>query len=296
MPVSERPPPLHPYAVMAIGIAAVSTGAIFARAAQAHPVVIAAYRVGLAVLFLAPLVLWKARDELRRLGSHKLGLALLSGCFLALHFATWISSLNYTSVANSVLLVNTNPLWVALLNPFVTRETIGRRTRFSIMISVLGAIVIGAGDFHSDPRTLMGDGLAVVGSICAAAYLLLGRKLRGGLSLLAYVFICYGCAAVLLWIAVAVFQLPASGFPAATWGAFLGMALCSQLIGHSSYNWALRWVSASGVAISLLGEPIGASLLAYLLFGEALDAPKWIGGAMILSGIYLSATEKVRGR
>ncbi len=291
----DAAPLMHPYAVMTLGIAAVSTGAIFARLADAHPVVIAAYRVGIAFLVLLPIAVWKARDELRKARFRTLGFAMASGCFLAFHFATWISSLNYTSVANSVVLVNTNPLWVALLTPLMTRDTIGRRTRFSIALSVMGGMVIGAGDFHTDPRTLIGDGLALAGSICAAVYLLLGRRVRADLSLIGYIFVCYGFAAIVLWSLVFVLRLQVSGFPQTTWAAFLGMALFSQLVGHSSYNWALKWVSASAVAVSLLGEPIGASILAYFLFGEVLDWPKILGGALILTGIYLSATEKSTG-
>lgn len=285
-------PQVHPYLVMTLGIAAVSTGAIFARLADANPIVIAAYRVGIAAVLLLPLAVWKARHEIRSASVGTLAVALLSGCFLALHFATWISSLSFTSVANSVVLVNTNPLWVALLTPLVTRETIGRRARISIGLSVMGGIIIGIGDFHTDPKTLMGDGLAVAGSICAAVYLLLGRRIRARFSLIGYIFVCYGSAALVLWGMVAAWRLPVWGFSPGTWGAFFGMALFSQLVGHSSYNWALKWVSASAVAVSLLGEPIGASILAYFLFGEGLDGFKWVGGALILSGIYLSATGK----
>ncbi len=279
---------------MAVGIAAVSTGAIFARLADAHPIVIAAYRVGIAAVLLCPLALWKARDELRRVRPGSLALAAVSGGVLALHFATWISSLSFTSVANSVVLVNTNPLWVALLTPLFTRDTISKRVRLGIAASLLGAVVIGAGDFHTDPGTLIGDGLAILGSICAAIYLLIGRRLRARLSLMAYILICYGGAALVLWVMVLLLRLPVSGFSPTTWGAFMGMALLSQLAGHSCYNWALKWVSASAVAVSLLGEPVGASILAYFLFGEALGIPTVVGGVLILSGIYLSASDSAQ--
>jgi drug/metabolite transporter (DMT)-like permease len=280
---------------MAAGIAAVSTGAIFARLADAHPIVIAAYRVGIAAALLCPWALWKTRAELVAARPGTLAMAALSGGFLALHFATWISSLSLTSVANSVVLVNTNPLWVALLTPLFTRDTISFRAKLGIAASIAGAVVIGAGDFHTDPDTLLGDGLAILGSICAAIYLLIGRRLRASLSLMAYILICYGGAALVLWSMVYFLRLPVSGFSPATWGAFMGMALLSQLAGHSCYNWALKWVSANAVAVSLLGEPVGASILAYFLFGEALGISTVAGGALILSGIYLSASGSAPG-
>ena len=282
-------PPFNPYLALVSGVLAVSTGAIFARLADAPALVIAAYRVGLASLVLAPFAWFKVRHEIRRLSGREFGLAVTAGFFLALHFATWISSLNYTSVANSVVLVNTNPLWVGLLTPFVTGERIKPLVALSIGISVIGGAIIGAGDFALGKDALLGDGLALAGSICAAVYLLLGRNLRRRLSLLAYVMVCYGSAAVILWVIVLALRLPITGFSPQTYACFWGLALVSQIIGHSSYNWALRWLSTSLIAISLLGEPICATILAYFLFDEGLSWSKFIGGALILSAIYLAA-------
>jgi drug/metabolite transporter (DMT)-like permease len=283
-------PPFNPYLALLAGVFAVSTGAIFARMADAPALVIAAYRVGLASLILAPVAWFTVRREIRRLSPREFGMAVAAGFFLALHFATWISSLNYTSVANSVVLVNTNPLWVGLLTPLVTKERIRPRVALSILISVAGGIIIGAGDFALGTDALLGDGLALAGSVCAAVYLLLGRNLRRRLSLLAYVMVCYGSAAVILWVLVLALQMPIAGFSLETYACFGGLAVVSQIIGHSSYNWALRWFSTSLIAVSLLGEPIGATILAYILFDEGLSVSKFIGGALILSAIYLAAT------
>ena len=200
--------PFNPYLALIIGTIAVSTGAIFARLADAPSLVIAAYRVGIASLILAPITWWKARDEIATLSKRDLKLAMLSGFFLALHFATWISSLDYTSVANSVVLVNTNPLWVGLLTPFIAREKVRRAALISIVISVIGGAIIGYGDFATGGKALLGDGLALVGSLCAAVYLLLGRNLRRKLSLLPYIFICYGSAAVILRVTPGTGLLP----------------------------------------------------------------------------------------
>ncbi len=282
--------PINPIIVLTIGILGVSTGSIFARLADAPALVTAAYRVGLASLILIPLAAWKARDELRNLSFHDIRLAIVSGFFLALHFASWISSLDYTAIANSVVLVNTIPLWVGLLTPVIAKDRLTRATVISIIVSVIGGVIIGFGDFATGGQALIGDFLAVIGAICAAIYLLLGRNLRRRLSLLSYVAICYGSAALFLWLAVIALQLPVSGYSTQTVAAFWAMALVSQIIGHSSYNWALKWFSSGFVAVALLGEPIGATIMAYIIFNEGLTWTKFIGGLVILSAIYIAAT------
>ena len=283
-------PRFNPYAVLIIGIIGVSTGSIFARLADAPALVIAAYRMGLAALILIPLAAWKAGDELRNLSVHDIKLAMLSGFFLALHFAAWISSLDYTAIANSVVLVNTIPLWVGLFTPLISKDRIRGSTIISIIVSVIGAAIIGFGDFDTAGKALWGDVLAVFGAVCAAIYLLFGRNLRRKLSLLPYVSICYGSAAIILWLVVLFLNLPVTGYSTQTVAAFWAMALVSQLIGHSSYNWSLKWFSTSLVAVSLLGEPIGSTLLAYIIFDEGLTWLKLIGGLFILSAIYIAAS------
>ena len=283
-------PRFNPYAVLIIGIIGVSTGSIFARLADAPALVTAAYRMGLAALILIPLAAWKAGDELRNLSVHDIKLAMLSGFFLALHFAAWISSLDYTAIANSVVLVNTIPLWVGLFTPLIAKDRIKGSTIISIIVSVVGAAIIGFGDFATAGRALWGDILAVCGAVCAAIYLLFGRNLRRKLSLLTYVAICYGSAAIILWLVVLFLNLPVTGYSTQTVAAFWAMALVSQLIGHSSYNWSLKWFSTSLVAVFLLGEPIGGTLLAYIIFDEGLTWLKLIGGLFILSAIYIAAS------
>ncbi|MDJ0666857.1 MAG: DMT family transporter [Desulfobacterales bacterium] len=287
-------PPVSPLMVLSIGVAAISTGAIFVRLADAPALATAAYRVGLASVLLLPAASVYSRSELKRLHGKDIGLALMAGFCLALHFATWIASLDYTSVANSVVLVNTNPIWVGLLGPLLTGDRVRRSTFGCIGLSVVGAAVIGWGDFTTGRQALIGDALALAGSLCAALYLLIGRVLRARVSLLAYIFLCYGSAAIILWAAVLGLGIVHTGFSAETWAAFGGMAVLSQLVGHTSYNWALKWIRTSTVAVSLLGEPIGASLLAWLLFGETLTIAKLVGGGLILAAIYLVARDEAR--
>ena len=286
---------INPYAALVSGILAVSTGAIFVRLADAPALVIAAYRVGIAALLLIPLAAWRSRAEILTLTPRDLRLSAVSGLFLALHFATWITSLSYTSIANSVVLVNTNPLWVAVFTPFITGERTRKGVMAGIGMSIAGVVMIGAGDLAGSYRTLGGDLLALAGSICAAVYLLLGRTLRQKLSLMTYVTVCYTSAAVFLWLFVFAFQLPVRGFDNRTWFFMGALALVTQLVGHTCYNWALKWFSTGLIAVSLLGEPIGSTLLAYVIFGEKVTGLKMAGGVLILSAIYLSAVgEKER--
>jgi drug/metabolite transporter (DMT)-like permease len=192
MTVNEKnsAPALNPYVVMIIGIVGVSTGSIFARLADALALVTAAYRMGLAALILIPLAGWKAGNELRSLSLHDIKLAIQSGFFLALHFAAWISSLDYTAIANSVVLVNTIPIWVGLFTLLVSQDRIRGSTIASISASVIGVAIIGFGDYATGGKALWGDLLAVFGAVSAAIYLLYGRNLRRKLSLISYVAIC----------------------------------------------------------------------------------------------------------
>jgi drug/metabolite transporter (DMT)-like permease len=287
-------PNFPPVLALTIGVLAVSTGAIFARMADAPPLVIAAYRVGLAVLVLTPAAWIRSRHEMATMNGRDLCLAAASGFFLALHFAAWISSLSYTSVANSVVLVNTNPLWVALMTPFVTGERIRPAVALGIFVSVIGGVVISAQGIAGGGSALWGDLLAVAGSICAAVYLLLGRNLRRRLSLMAYIYLCYGSAAVFLWAAVLTAGLPVTGYSGSTVAAFWAMALITQLVGHTAYNWALRYFSAALIAVSLLGEPVGAAVMAYFLFSERLTWLNLAGAVLILVGIYIAAASEHR--
>ena len=240
-------------------------------------------------MILIPLAGWKARDELRQLSTRDIKLAMLSGFFLAMHFASWISSLDYTAIANSVVLVNTIPLWVGLLTPLITGDRIQKPTVISIGLSVIGGAIIGFGDFATGGQALWGDFLALVGAFSAAIYLLLGRNLRRKLSLLSYVAVCYGSAAFILWLIVLLLKLPITGYSTQTVAAFWAMALISQILGHTSYNWALKWFSTGFIAVALLGEPIGSTILAYILFDEGLTGLKFMGGLFILSAIYMAA-------
>ncbi len=213
----------------------------------------------------------------------------MSGVFLALHFAFWISSLFYTTVASSVVIVDTIPIWIALLAPAITGDRVSRTTLSGIGIAFIGGIVISAGDFSVGGTALWGNFLALIGAWTASFYFLCGRIARHRVSLLTYTSLCYSMAAVLLWLLVLIKGHPFTGFPFSTWGALWGMALIPQILGHSCYNWALRYLNPGSISVALLGEPLGSSFLAWLLWRENVHTITIIGGILILLGIYIVA-------
>jgi drug/metabolite transporter (DMT)-like permease len=282
---------------LVFGILAVSTASTFVRFAQAGApsLVIAAGRLGIATLVLAPFALTRHRDALRALPPRDWALGLLAGLFLALHFATWITSLEHTSVVSSVVIVTTSPLWVALLSPLVLRERLSRATVVGIALALAGGVIVGlagpagAGGHGAHPKALLGDFLALVGAWMMAGYLLVGRRLRERLPLVPYVFVVYGMAAVVLVGSCVFTGQSAAGLSGSTWLWIVLLALIPQLLGHSTFNWALAHLPAAVVSVGLLGEPVGSAIVAYIFLAEA-PRPLEVGGAvLILAGIVVAA-------
>jgi drug/metabolite transporter (DMT)-like permease len=285
-------PSAPPIVGIVIGIAAVSSASIFIRFAQrqAPSLVIAAARLTLSALILAPLALTRYRHEYRRLTRRDAWLAVLSGIFLALHFATWISSLEYTTVASSTVLVSTSPLFVAIASWLFLREKIGPAVIIGLGVALVGSAVIGLSDRSGTLRNaLLGDVLAFAGAITVAGYLLIGRRLRAQLSLIPYIAVVYGTAAVVMLAMVLVTRERVVGYSPDTYGWFLLLALVPQLLGHSSFNWALAHLPATFVAVATLGEPIGSTILAYIILGEAPTLIKIVGAVLILVGIVVAS-------
>lgn len=308
-PSSVSSPRFPPLLVLLFGILAVSTASVFTRFAQedASSLVIAASRLTIAALVLAPITLARRRHELVTLERKQALFLILSGLFLALHFLTWITSLEYTTVASSVVLVTTAPLWVALLSPVFLKERIGAAIFAGLLIALLGGSLVGlsrscqaaGGQILCPPladfvqgASFSGNLLALAGAWFAAGYLIIGRRMRGTLSLETYVFMVYGVASLLLLAMVWLRGERLAGYSWATYGWLIALGLVPQLFGHSTFNWALRYLSAAYVSVALLGEPIGASLLALLLLGEAPVALELVGGALILAGIYTASRSR----
>ncbi len=289
-----------------IAILAVSTASIFIRFAQreAPSLVIAAVRLTLATLTLAPAVWLRHRQEICSLSRREWWLAILAGIFLSLHFASWITSLEYTTVVSSVVLVSTGPLWVALLSPFVLREVPTRWVWIGMGLALIGGVIVGLGDSCSlggnglscpplldliGGSAALGNFLALIGAWTVAGYLIIGRNLRARISLLPYIFVVYGMAALtLIGYMLLAGQTP-FGYSPITYVWMLALAWVPQLIGHSTYNWALRFLPAALVSIATLGEPIGSAILAFLILNEVPSLLTLLGGGLILVGIYLAS-------
>lgn len=298
---------LLPFSLL-IAIFAVSTSSIFIRFAQtdgAPSLVIAALRLTFATFLLAPLASTRHRAEIQTLTRQQIVLGMVSGLFLAVHFATWISSLEYTSVASSVVFVSTGPLWVALLSPMLLNEKLTRAAIVGLGLAILGGAVIGLSDACVlqnglqcpqlgqilDGRAMRGNLLALAGAWAVSGYLIIGRKLRAGMSLIPYIFLVYGmAAAALIVIMLAAGQSPL-GYAPRTYGWIFLLAAVPQLIGHSTYNWLLKRLSATLVAVTTLAEPIGSAFLAFIVLDETPKAPVVVGGLAILAGIYLVARQ-----
>jgi drug/metabolite transporter (DMT)-like permease len=278
---------LRPYLGVGIGVLTTSTAAVLIRLAQAeaHSLVVAAWRLTLASLVLVPIVLATRYAELRALTRREWASLMVSGLLLAIHFATWISSLAYTSVTASVALVSSSPLFVGLASYLLLRERLSRGMIMALGITIAGSALIGLGDLEKGAHQLWGDVLALMGAIAVAGYFLIGRQVRARLSLLAYVSPVYTTAAGVLAILMLTSGMPPIPRRPQTWLWLLLMALGPQIVGHSSLNWALRYLSATYVTIATLAEPIGATLLAWWLLQEKPSPWAAIGGVLVLIGI-----------
>jgi drug/metabolite transporter (DMT)-like permease len=274
------------YPRVALGIVAVSFGAIFARlAGEASPFAIAAWRLTLAAFVLAPLALFRRERTMSRRG---LIWSVLSGVALAVHFVLWISSLEYTTVASSVLFMSTHPMFVGLGSILFLRERLSRPLLIGIALAVTGGALIAFGDVRFGGLALRGDLLALGGGVMAATYFLIGRRVRRTVSLAEYAATSYGVAAALVLLLCLVTRARLGGFGMSTYAYLILLAMVPQLIGHSTINWALRRLSASRVSVFVLGEPVGAALLAIPFFRELPRGLNLLGAAVILAGIYLS--------
>jgi drug/metabolite transporter (DMT)-like permease len=283
------------YAALGLGVIIVSSSSIMTRYAQAAGVSslsIAAIRLALACVLLTPFALASRSGELGTLSRRDLLLAVAAGVLLAAHFAAWISSLAYTSVASSTVLVTTNPIWIAAASAILFRERIGKGLIAAIGFALCGGILVflaGGGTAGAQPDPPLGNMLALLGSFAVSGYLLIGRSLRRRLSLLAYVWLVYSSAALALVAAALIAREPLWGFSAAAWVYLVALALGPQLMGHTVFNWALKRVSASFIALAILGEPIGSAILALVLFDEGLSQLQVAGFVLLLAGIFLGA-------
>jgi drug/metabolite transporter (DMT)-like permease len=285
--------------LLAIAVTAVSTSAVLIRAADnlgVPALAIAFYRCALASVVLLPLLWFGHREELRSLSRTSRWLLVGSGLALGCHFAAWVSSLSYTSIAASSVLVQTMPIWVALAGPLIGEHT-SRRGWVGIVIAMVGtAVIAGASSGGALSNPLLGDALAIAGAIFAAIYVLIGRKVRQELSLVGYAGSVYAVAAVALGVAMLVSGTPFVGFPAEAWVLFAAMTAGPQFLGHTVFNHLLGEVKASVVSVALLAEPVGATLLGLLIYHERPGPQVVVGAIVVLAGVAVTVLAESSSR
>jgi drug/metabolite transporter (DMT)-like permease len=278
---------MSPWLTLSVAVLFVSFGAILVRLAAAPPLAVSFYRVALASLLLLPFAGRDARRSWPALAPRRRLLLVAAGLALALHFATWIASLSYTTVASSVLLVNTAPLFAIVLSRVFLHEKPTATVLVAIPVAFAGAALIAYGDWTGSPGSLFGNGLAVAGAVTVAVYQVVGRGLRDALPLNAYVLGVWATAALALVALARGFGVPLGGYPARTWLLFLALAVVPTLGGHGLVNKSLRSLPAPTVGLFLLGEPVIASLLAWMLFRETPGPWTLAGGAVVLAALGL---------
>ncbi len=271
-----------------IGMLAIASASILIKVCPAPAMVIAVYRLGLAsLLFIAASAVRKSSPLAKFHGKDFL-FAISSGAFLSLHFATWITSLKYTSIANSTVLVATAPVFVGIGSALFLKERPSGLLILGILVTICGAVIISIQEFGSGESSLYGNMLALVGAIGVAGYLLIGRNLRSRITTLEYSTVIYSITALMLLFIVFLMDLKMSGYPKNTYLILFLIAFFPQVIGHTSFNWALKFVSATTVSIIALSEPIGATILAFFILGETITVIQFVGGILILVGVILT--------
>lgn len=290
-PESEQEPPRWKLgAVLTAGVMAISAAPILVRLADAPGISTALFRTTISTILMAAIAWWSVGSGWWRLTRREWKICAISGVFLGLHFWSWMTSLEYTTVASSVLLVTMNPIFVGLASPWVTGDKLTRRLIVGIGLVMLGSLVVGFDDLSVGPSTsLYGNGLALLGAVCGSGYLLAGRLARRSVRLETYATVTNGFAAATLLPAALWVGAPLTSLSAATYGVFLLIAVVPQLIGHNSMVWSLKHLSAPMVSLVILTEPLGASLLAWLLFDEVPTWLKAVGGLILLAGVFVAS-------
>jgi drug/metabolite transporter (DMT)-like permease len=277
------------YLAIFFSVVCMSTSSIIIRYCTAPALIISFYRVFFTSAITASLGC-REHTGIKDLSRRDFLLIIVSGVFLALHLGFWISSLSYTSISSSVLFTNLQVIFVLVLSGWLLKEKVNRWVTGGILTALLGSLLIVQGDLQAGK--LMGDMLALLSGLFVAIYFLIGRNVRARVGVWTYTSLAAGSATVVLLVGCQMAGLSFTGYPRLDWLLFLVQALGPGIVGHASLNWALKYVKAPVVSVSVLGESVGASLLAYVIFGEALAWYQMIGGLFILAGIYIAATHE----
>lgn len=286
-----------PYVAVVIGVIALSLSAIFVRLIEEAPVAItASYRLLLAGIILSPYVLLKKREEIKKLRKREGWIAVLAGISLAIHFILWFESLQYTSVASSVVLVTLQPIFAFIGTYLFFKERFSSATIISMFIAIFGSFVIVMGDFQIGGAAFYGDMLALSAALFITIYFLIGQQIRLKTSVTTYTFIAYSIGGLFLLSYALLKGYPIVQYPANDWLFFILLAIIPTIFGLNLLNWSLKWFSTSLISMAIILEPIGASIFAYFLFNEIISWSQWLGGTIIIFGLYLFVTSTKRER
>lgn len=281
-------------AAMTLAVTALSFASIFITKlenAEVPPLVIAFYRMAITTVLLLPPALAFKRKEIASLARKDFGLLVLGGLCLAIHFGAWITSLKYIPIATSVVLVNSHPLFVVIASYLFLGERPARRSLLGTAVGLAGMAVISQDAFSGFQLALKGDGLALIGALAVVGYFIVGRKARARISLLGYVTPLYAACSVFLLVIVAVSRDALVGYSASTWAYLAALAVVPTIIGHTLFNWSIKHVRPTAISLTFLAEPVVASLLALMFFGQRPPLATFIGGALVLAGIYLTTSK-----
>ncbi|MBD3381305.1 MAG: EamA family transporter [candidate division Zixibacteria bacterium] len=276
----------YAFSILFLAMLSVGWAAIFIRWCDGiDPLLISFYRMAWATALLLPVSLIRAKKIFIGISRRDFLMMVFIGFILALHFGTWISSLFYTTVASSTVLVTTQPIFLVLFSMLFTSEKVRGTSILAILLALSGAIVIGLGDLRFTGDYIKGDLLAIAGAVCVAIYLFLGRQVRQRVANLAYVQIVYASSALFLLAGVLIFSDFSYDFPLRQHIWLLCLGLIPTVLGHTLYSWALKQMRAYLVGTSILGEPVGASFYAWLIFKEIPPETTIYGALLIFAGV-----------
>lgn len=276
----------NPKVAVWIGVFAISFAAIFVKITHAPSLITAFYRLFFSLPFFIFYVLLKKREEIFKISIKDFGICFIGGTLLAFHFVTWFTSLSYTSVASSLVLVTSHPLLIISLTIFMHKEYVSKKEIIGVLIAFLGCIVISGGDYRFLGKALYGDFLAFLGAAFMAFYILIGRKMRSRISAAVYIFLVYLSCWIVLAICVIITNTPLYPYTFTDYLSFLGLAWICHIFGHGVFNWALAYVSPVYVSTAIIAEVVGSILLAIILFGEMPTLWQMLGGIITISGIF----------
>jgi len=277
----------NPYIFIAIGVISVSTSAIFVKLAQAPSGVTAFYRLLFSAILLMPFVIRNHLLDFRKIKKGDYLSALLAGGLLAFHFILWFESLKYTSVASSTVMVTMQPLFAFLGTYIFFQEKLTKRKMFSAILAMVGSMIIGWGDFQNSGSAAYGDLMALIACVLITGYLLVGQAVRKRVPNLLYTLVIYTISTLILLIYVLIKGEALYPYSGEQWLYFLLLAVFPTLLGHSLFNWSLKWVSTNTISMAILFEPVGASLLSAMILKESLIWSQWVGGILVLIGLSL---------